>query len=55
MPSLKEIINEEIQNILNEAVKINFKGQQFVLKVDVNEDPNRKESKFSFFLPHSVI
>jgi len=52
MPSLKEIINEEIQNILNEAVKINFKGQQFVLKVDVNEDPNKKGIKVQF-LPTS--
>ena len=52
MPSLKEIINEEIQNILNEAVKINLKGQQFVLKVDVNEDPNKKGIKVQF-LPTS--
>jgi len=52
MPSLKEIINEEIQNILNAAVKINFKGQQFVLKVDVNEDPNKKGIKVQF-LPTS--
>lgn len=52
MPSLKQIINEEIQNILNEAVKINFKGQQFVLKVDVNEDPNKKGIKVQF-LPTS--
>ena len=52
MPSLKEIIKEEIKSILDEAVKINFKGQQFVLKVDVNEDPNKKGIKVQF-LPTS--
>lgn len=52
MPSLKEIIKEEIKSILDEAVKINFKGQQFVLKIDVNEDPNKKGIKVQF-LPTS--
>jgi hypothetical protein len=50
--TLQELITEEIKNILNEAVKINFKGHQFVLKVDVNEDPNKKGIKVQF-LPTS--
>lgn len=52
MASIKDFITEEIQNILNEAVKINFRGHQFVLKVDVNEDPEKKGIKVQF-LPTS--
>lgn len=52
MNSLKNIIEEEIRTIIKEAVKINFKGHQFVLKVDVNEDPNKKGIKVQF-LPTS--
>ena len=52
MASIKDFISEEIQNILNEAVKINFRGHQFVLKVDVNEDPEKKGIKVQF-LPTS--
>lgn len=52
MEPLHEFLRNEIKNILNEAVKINFKGQQFVLKVDVNEDPNKKGIKVQF-LPTS--
>ena len=39
--TIQDIIREELQSVLNEAVKINFKGHQFVLKVDVNEDPQK--------------
>lgn len=52
MEPLHEFLRNEIKNILSEAVKINFKGQQFVLKVDVNEDPNKKGIKVQF-LPTS--
>ncbi len=52
MEPLHEFLRNEIKDILNEAVKINFKGQQFVLKVDVNEDPNKKGIKVQF-LPTS--
>lgn len=52
MASFQDFITEEIKNILNEAVKINFKGHQFVLKVDVNEDPEKKGIKVQF-LPTS--
>lgn len=52
MIAIREILKEELTKILNEAVKINFKGHQFVLKVDVNEDPNKKGIKVQF-LPTS--
>ena len=32
------LINE-IKQILSEVTTVNFQGQKFVLKVDVNEDP----------------
>lgn len=52
MEPLHEFLRNEIKTILAEAVKINFKGHQFVLKVDVNEDPNKKGIKVQF-LPTS--
>lgn len=48
MKNLKDILNEEIKNVLSEAVKVNFKGHQFILRVDVNEDPNKKGIKVQF-------
>lgn len=45
-------ILKEIQTVLNEAVKVNFRGHSFLLKVDVNEDPNKKGIKIQF-LPTS--
>ena len=50
--TIQDIIREELQSVLNEAVKINFKGHQLVLKVDVNEDPQKKGIKVQF-LPTS--
>ena len=41
---MKELLLKEIQNVIAEATKVNFKGKQFVLKVDVNEDPNKKRN-----------
>lgn len=48
MKSLKAILLEEIKSVINEAVKVKFKGHQFILKVDVNEDPNKKGIKVQF-------
>lgn len=48
MKNLKDILNEEIKNVLSEAVRVNFKGHQFILRVDVNEDPNKKGIKVQF-------
>ena len=48
MSKLTETIKNEINSVISEAVKINFKGHSFVLKVDVNEDPNKKGIKVQF-------
>ena len=45
---MKELLLKEIQNVIAEATKVNFKGKQFVLKVDVNEDTNKKGIKVQF-------
>ena len=45
---MKELLLKEIQNVIAEATKVNFKGKQFVLKVDVNEDHNKKGIKVQF-------
>jgi hypothetical protein len=39
---------KEITGMLSEVTKVNFKGNKFVLKVDVNEDPNKKGIKVQF-------
>jgi hypothetical protein len=38
----------EIKQILSEVTKVNFRGHKFVLKIDVNEDPNKKGVKVQF-------
>ena len=38
----------EIKQIISETTKVNFKGHKFVLKIDVNEDPNKKGVKVQF-------
>jgi hypothetical protein len=35
-------VKQYIKQVLTEAAKINFAGHQFVLKVDTNEDPQKK-------------
>lgn len=45
---MKKVLLEQIHQVINEAMKVNFKGQSFVLKVDVNEDPNKKGIKVQF-------
>jgi len=47
MKDWQKIILEEI-NLIKEAVKVNFKEHTFALKVDVNEDPNKKGIKIQF-------
>ena len=44
MKNLKKLIKE----VITEATKVNFAGHKFVLKIDVNEDPNRKGVKVKF-------
>ena len=45
---MKELLLQEIRNVISEATKVNFKGHKFVLKIDVNEDPNKKGIKVQF-------
>lgn len=43
-----KLIKESIKEILNESARIRFAGHQFMLKVGVNEDPNKKGIKIQF-------
>jgi hypothetical protein len=38
----------EIKQVISETVKVNFKNNSFLLKVDVNEDPKKKGIKVQF-------
>lgn len=38
----------EIKQVIQEAAKVNFAGHSFILKVDVNEDPQKKGIKVQF-------
>ena len=44
MSKLESIVRE----VITEAAKINFAGHQFLLKVDTNEDPQKKGVKVQF-------
>lgn len=48
MKATKKFILEEVKKVISEAAKIKFAGHQFMLKVDVNEDPNKKGLKIQF-------
>lgn len=41
-------IENYIKTLINEAAKINFAGHTFMLKVDTNEDPQKKGVKVQF-------
>lgn len=41
-------IEKYIKSLLSEAAKINFAGHTFVLKIDTNEDPQKKGVKVQF-------
>ena len=41
-------LEQAIKSILNEAAKINFAGHTFMLKIDTNEDPQKKGVKVQF-------
>lgn len=47
-PSLLKNLKNIVEETINEATKVNFRGHRFVLKVDVNEDPNKKGIKVQF-------
>jgi hypothetical protein len=41
-------IEKYVKNFLSEAAKINFAGHTFILKIDTNEDPQKKGVKVQF-------
>ena len=41
-------LEKYIKKTINEAAKINFAGHKFLLKVDTNEDPQKKGVKVQF-------
>ena len=41
-------LEEYVKQLISEAAKINFAGHTFVLKVDTNEDPQKKGLKIQF-------
>ena len=44
MKKLETLVNQ----VINEAAKINFAGHSFLLKIDTNEDPTKKGVKIQF-------
>tara|TARA_R110000803_G_scaffold70240_3_gene133038 strand:+ start:10649 stop:11032 length:384 start_codon:yes stop_codon:yes gene_type:complete len=48
MKTDKKFILETVKQIIAESAKIKFAGHQFMLKVDVNEDPQKKGLKIQF-------
>lgn len=45
---MKLNILKEIKSTLQEVTAVNYKGEKYVLKIDVNEDPNKKGIKIQF-------
>ena len=41
-------IEKYVKSLLSEAARINFAGHTFVLKIDTNEDPQKKGVKVQF-------
>lgn len=46
--AIKKIVLEVVKTLINESTKVNFKGHSFVLRVGVNEDPNKMGIKVQF-------
>lgn len=44
----KKIVAEITKQVVSESAKVRFAGYQFLLKVDVNEDPQKKGLKVQF-------
>lgn len=48
MKNILQTLTEQVMQVINEVVKINFRGHQFALKIGTNEDPNKKGIKIQF-------
>lgn len=46
--SIKNKILKEVKSLIKESTKVNFQGHSFILRVGVNEDPNKKGIKVQF-------
>jgi len=46
--SIKNKILKEVESLIKESTKVNFQGHSFILRVGVNEDPNKKGIKVQF-------
>lgn len=44
----KQILEESVREVITEATKIHFGKYNFLLKVDTNEDPQKKGVKIQF-------
>ena len=44
----QKTILETVKQVISESARIRFAGHQFMLKVDVNEDPQKKGIKVQF-------
>lgn len=45
---MSSIIDNIVKEVITESTKVKFGGYQFLLKVDTNEDPNKKGVKVQF-------
>lgn len=45
---MSNIIDNIVKEVITESTKVKFGGYQFLLKVDTNEDPNKKGVKVQF-------
>lgn len=45
----KDILTESIKQVIAESTKVNFGGHKFLMKIDTNEDPQKKGVKIIFY------
>ena len=45
----KDILTESVKQVLSESTKVNFGGHKFLMKIDTNEDPQKKGVKIIFY------
>lgn len=48
MNTIEKILKPAIEKVISEAVRVNYEGHQFLLKLDTNENPNKKGIKIQF-------
>ena len=48
MKKIEQILKPIVEGVISEAVRVNYEGHQFILKLDTNENPNKKGIKVQF-------